>query len=100
MKKPTLPPETDAHYYTIEPVYDHYKTVRVADYCEHCSQKTGYHEEQRGVKIVGYKVNKNKKDVNWHTQQFMLGQVVGSMMTSSPFVEMMKRKTIIKGLSI
>lgn len=99
IKKPKLPKETDSHYYTLEPIYDHYKTVRVANYCECCGQKTGYHKEQRGVKIVLYKIHKHKKDAWYYTEQLMLKQIADNIATSSPIVEMIMNRKKIEGIS-
>lgn len=71
MKKPPLPSETDTHYFTLEPVYERYKTVKVKEYCDCCGHYTGFHEEQRGVHLISWEVNKRKKDSMYHMTRVM-----------------------------
>lgn len=62
MKKPKLPKDTKNYYYYLEPIYDHYRDVKVIDRCQECNHKIGEHIEKRGVKVIGYKIVKAKKD--------------------------------------
>lgn len=71
MTKPPLPPETDTHYFYLEPVYDRYKKVKVIDRCECCDHKIGEHFEQRGVKLIKWKVKKAKKDIHYYLNKTM-----------------------------
>lgn len=87
MKKPELPKNTDSYYYQLEPVYDHYKKVRVIDRCECCDHKTGEHLEKRGVKVVGWKVKKYKKDWLWTMGRFYEKQIEDFILSPNPLVE-------------
>lgn len=71
IKKPKLPPDTDSHHFYLEPVYDHYKKVKVIDRCEHCDHKIGEHFEERGVKLLRYEVKRAKKDIHYHMRKVM-----------------------------
>jgi hypothetical protein len=69
--KPTLPADTkDRHYYLV-PVYHHYKQVKVIDRCCECDHKTGSHLEERGVKIIGWEVKWEKKDLFYFNDEFV-----------------------------
>lgn len=71
LKKPVLPDDTNTHYFYLEPVYDHYKKVKVIDRCECCNHKTGEHFEEKGIKVIDYKVNKAKKDSVYYLNKTM-----------------------------
>jgi len=76
MKKPILPKDTNTHYYYPEPVYDHYKKVKIIDRCECCGHKIGEHFEERGVKVIGWKIKKARKDMHYLMGKWMIEKLV------------------------
>lgn len=92
MKKPELPPETEHYYYSLEPVYDHYKTVKVIDRCDCCGHKTGEHTYEKGVKIIGWEVVKNKKDIQYHMMKAMYPIVEKQIFEESVLLTHLKGK--------
>lgn len=93
MKKPELPKDTDTYYYHLEPVYDHYKKVKVIDRCECCDHKIGEHLEERGIKIIEWKIVKAKKDMMWAMRQRCQEALENYILKPNPIVEnLLKRK--------
>ncbi len=92
MKKPKLPPETDHYYYYLNPIYDHYKIVKVIERCECCGHKTGVRLEYRGVKVIKWEVKRGVKDLAWHTNKFMTKKMVDEMLHPSPLLERLLNK--------
>jgi len=92
MKKPELPKDTDDHHFYLLPVYDHYKKVKIIDRCECCNKKTGEHFEERGVKIVGYKVGSVKKDLNYHLERRYAKRATGTIFEEPLLINRIKGK--------
>lgn len=90
---PDIPQETKDFYFTREPIYDHYKTVKVKDYCDCCGHYTGFHEEQRGVKLLGYNIIKKKKDTSYLINKLWMPKVVENIMEPSPMIERILKMT-------
>lgn len=92
MKEPKLPPDTEQYYYSAEAIYDHYKTVKVIDRCECCNHKIGEHTFEKGVKIIGWKVKRYKKDVWWSINKATKKIVEDNVFKVSPILDMLKGK--------
>ena len=94
--KPELPPETKNHYFTIEPIFDHYKEIKVKQYCEECNHYTGFYLKKHGVKIIGYTVNKHIKDIayvhNKIMESYILPKAVDMIFGGSIAVSKSKKK--------
>lgn len=85
-ERPKQIPPTKHYYFTWEPVYERYREVKVIDRCDCCDHKIGSHIEKRGVKLIGWKSVRRKKNMFYGLNKVMEEKILDQIFTPSPIV--------------